>query len=260
MEVQATNNANALSGTTTVAGDPFTDLGMGEFVQLMITELQNQDPLNPMDNAQMLDQIGQIREISSNDKLSTTLEALMLGQNINMASGMLGQKVSALSDEAKRIEGVVNRVVIEGNEAKLIVAETVPEATDPEMNIIIPEHIIDHTVSVNNVSEVLIQDTDDAIDSTGSENLPAMISAARELIGQSILGTSQGGKAVTGEVQRVTIEDGVPMLVLTQHTPAEYNPIDLTETSPATTVDHKVSLADISKILPGQIDTAVVTE
>ncbi|MEA1950652.1 MAG: flagellar hook capping FlgD N-terminal domain-containing protein, partial [Planctomycetota bacterium] len=230
-----------------------------DFVQLMIAELQNQDPLNPMDNAQMLDQIGQIREIGSNDKLSSTLEALMLGQGINMASGMLGQKVSALSDEAKRIEGVVNRVMIEGNEAKLIVTETVPEATDPETNVTTPEHTVNHTVSVNNINEVLLNDTEDTLDSTETDNLPAMISAARELIGQSILGISQGGKAVTGEVKRVSMEDGAPMLILSQHIPAKYNPVDLTETSPAKNVDHKISLADISKILSEHVDTAVVS-
>ena len=41
------------------------DVDIYDFLTLMITELQNQDPLNPMDNAQMLEQIGQIRQISA---------------------------------------------------------------------------------------------------------------------------------------------------------------------------------------------------
>ena len=257
MEVQATSNVNTLNESTQPK-DAFGNLGIGDFIQLMITEMQNQDPMNPMDNAQMLDQIGQIREIASNDKLTNTLESLMLGQGISMASGMIGQKVSALSDEAKRIEGMVNRVIIDGNEAKLIVTETVPEATDPETGKTIPEHTVEHAVSVKNVSEVLNTNTEDTAEPAAPTNLPAMLSAARELIGQSILGLSQGGKAVTGDVRRVVVEDGIPMLMLEQSIPAVIDPDTLAETSPATTVDHKVSLANISTILSEHVETAVI--
>ena len=50
------------------------DLDLNEFLQLMITELQNQDPLDPMDNSEILQQITQIREISATDSLQETLE------------------------------------------------------------------------------------------------------------------------------------------------------------------------------------------
>ena len=39
------------------------DLDINQFLQLMIAELTNQDPLNPMDNTQLVQQIGAIREI-----------------------------------------------------------------------------------------------------------------------------------------------------------------------------------------------------
>ncbi len=142
MSVSATGNSSGSSNTSTTTqttSDAFSDMGMDSFIQLMITELQNQDPLNPMDNAQMLEQIGQIREIASNDKLSETLENLMLGQGITMASGLMGREVSALSDDTKRIQGIVDRVLIEDGEAKLIVIEDE----------------VEYTVSVNNVSEIL---------------------------------------------------------------------------------------------------------
>ncbi len=260
MQIQSATDPNVRIPNTQ---DAFGNLGMGDFIQLMITELQNQDPTNPMDNAQMLAQIGQIREIASNDKLTNTLEALMLGQGINMASGMLGRKVAALSDEAQRIEGIVNRVMIDGSEAKLIVTETVPEAIDPESGKTIPEHTVEHTVSVKNVSEVFNVDADDSAEPTDLADptgLPAMISAAQELIGQSILGISQRSKAVSGDVRRVVMEDGIPMLILEQSIAAVIDPDTLAETSPATTVDHKVSLADISTILSDHVETAVIAD
>ena len=253
MEIQSATDTTT---STTSTSDAFSNVDMNDFIQLMITEMQNQDPLNPMDNEQMLGQIGQIREIASNDKLSKTLDALMVSQSISMAGGMIGLKVEALSDENKRIEGVVDRVMIEDNTAKLIVTETVPETFDPLTEKMVPEHQVEHTVSVNNVGEILNKTSDEEVDPT---ELPVQLSAAQELLGKSILGLSQDNKIVTGEVKRVAIEDGVPMLILTQNIPAVYNPETLEETSAAKTVDHKVKLSDVSSVLSETVNTSVVT-
>ena len=43
------------------------DLDIDQFLKLMVTELTNQDPLNPMDNTQLVQQIGEIRQISATD-------------------------------------------------------------------------------------------------------------------------------------------------------------------------------------------------
>jgi len=46
------------------------------FLKLLVTQLQNQDPLNPMDNAAVTTQVSQISTVSGIEKLNTTLEAL----------------------------------------------------------------------------------------------------------------------------------------------------------------------------------------
>ena len=70
--------SSPVSQTNTGAAKGIQDLDLNKFIDLMIAELQNQDPLNPMDNSQMLQQITEIRQIGSSDKLSTTLELLLL--------------------------------------------------------------------------------------------------------------------------------------------------------------------------------------
>ena len=52
---------------------------MNTFLKLMITELQQQDPLNPMDNKDMLNQIAQIRAVGASDQLTKTLNSVLLG-------------------------------------------------------------------------------------------------------------------------------------------------------------------------------------
>ncbi|WP_425618305.1 flagellar hook capping FlgD N-terminal domain-containing protein [Anatilimnocola sp. NA78] len=92
------------------------DLDINEFLQVMISELTNQDPLNPMDNTQLVQQIGSIREIAATDKLTTSLETVQAGQSMSTASALIGKKINALTDEAENITGIVERVTIDVDE------------------------------------------------------------------------------------------------------------------------------------------------
>ena len=46
------------------------------FLKLLVAQMQNQDPLNPMDNAQVTTQMAQINTVSGIDKLNTTVQGL----------------------------------------------------------------------------------------------------------------------------------------------------------------------------------------
>jgi flagellar basal-body rod modification protein FlgD len=86
---------------------------MSDFIKMMTAELQNQDPTNPMSNTDMLSQIGQIRSITSNDKLSSSIEALTLGQSLSTASSLIGKKVTGLDRNNNPITGNVDKITIE---------------------------------------------------------------------------------------------------------------------------------------------------
>jgi len=92
------------------------ELDIDEFLKLMITELTNQDPLNPMDNAQLVEQIGQIRNISATTKLSDTLDSVLTGQSLTTASSLIGKRVTALNDRNENVAGVVDRISVEVDE------------------------------------------------------------------------------------------------------------------------------------------------
>ena len=61
--------AKKLDDNTTVAQQD-------RFLTLLVTQMKNQDPLNPMDNAQITSQLAQLSTVHGIDKLNTTLEAL----------------------------------------------------------------------------------------------------------------------------------------------------------------------------------------
>lgn len=115
-------------------GDAFKNLDMNAFLSMMVAELQNQDPLNPMDNAQLLQQVSQIREIESNLRLVSTLESLMKAQNVVSGAALIGKRVSGLDDNGKTVSGMVERVSIEGQRLFL--------------------HMAENRIPINNVTEV----------------------------------------------------------------------------------------------------------
>jgi flagellar basal-body rod modification protein FlgD len=89
------------------------DLDINQFLQLMITELTNQDPLNPMDNTELVQQLGSIRSIAATNQLSDTLSSLQTGQSLTTASNLLGKQVTALTDDNQNVSGTVDRVSVQ---------------------------------------------------------------------------------------------------------------------------------------------------
>lgn len=104
------------SAANSLQGDGLNDIDMSQFLKLMITELQNQDPLNPTDNAALLQQIGQLRSIGANDQLVTTLSSFANTQELTTASSLIGKKVSGLDVKGDSVNGEVSSVSIKIDE------------------------------------------------------------------------------------------------------------------------------------------------
>ncbi len=142
--VTGTNN-NSSTGSSTNAGkttgNDLRDVDLNQFLTLLVTEMQNQDPLNPMDNAQMLTQISQIREIGSTNQLTETLSAFATGQQLTMASGLIGKTITALDDNAKSVTGTVDKVTVETDDKD-------------KSKRTVKVHIGASTVDMNNIREI----------------------------------------------------------------------------------------------------------
>ena len=68
------SNINGTSSTATSATDAAGS--QDRFLKLLVTQLQNQDPLSPMDNAELTSQIAQINTVSGINTLNTTVQGL----------------------------------------------------------------------------------------------------------------------------------------------------------------------------------------
>src|SRR5699024_7773272 len=66
---------DALNGTTRAKSDTAAGL-QDHFMTLLVTQLKNQDPMNPMDNSQMTSQLAQINTVSGIHDLNKTLSSI----------------------------------------------------------------------------------------------------------------------------------------------------------------------------------------
>lgn len=69
-----------------------------DFFRIMVTELQNQDPLEPNKTSDMIGQVSQVRSIELQSKLGDTLDSLVKQQRMNDAGSMIGKFVTASID------------------------------------------------------------------------------------------------------------------------------------------------------------------
>jgi flagellar basal-body rod modification protein FlgD len=105
--------------------DRLNELTMSDFIRMMVAQLENQDPMDPMSNTEMLQQISQMRSITSNDRLTSSIESLSLGQALSTASSLIGKTVTGVNTLNQSITGKVEKVTIENGEARLYVGSSI---------------------------------------------------------------------------------------------------------------------------------------
>ena len=96
------------------------------FLKLLVTQLQNQDPLNPLDNAQITSQMAQINTVSGIERLNTTVQGLngqFMQMQVLQGTALVGRDVTlpgnklALQDGTGtagfELAGAADRVTVE---------------------------------------------------------------------------------------------------------------------------------------------------
>jgi len=144
------------SSTYATTADLAASLDSDTFLELLVTEIQNQDPMEPMSNSEICEQLGQIWELQSNmdlsdtlESLSTNLESVVLAQNLASANSMIGRLAVGETEESGEIAGYVNGVAVEDGRIKVYIAE--------------------HTCDLEDISEVLDASLLDTYTETGSK-------------------------------------------------------------------------------------------
>lgn len=98
----------------------------GRFLTLLTTQLKNQDPLNPMDNAQMTSQLAQISTVDGIERLNATLEKMLAGSatsEVMQAAALVGNQVMVAGSAMSLTEsGAVGGVELKSAADKVTVS------------------------------------------------------------------------------------------------------------------------------------------
>jgi flagellar basal-body rod modification protein FlgD len=194
----ATVPQNSINWATTTR-QPSHDLDRTAFLNLLITQLRHQDPLNPMDDRDFIAQMAQFSALEQMMNLNATFER-------TQAFGMIGKVIDAsfpcpLTGERIEIEqGLVTSVVRQGQSVFLSVPGENGRMIDVPFD------------AVREVSEAFIV-------SHQLEEIFSQIQGQRatELIGRTIQGFTMVGERlqfVEGRVDSVTMQDGITILVV----------------------------------------------
>jgi flagellar basal-body rod modification protein FlgD len=94
----------------------------------MVTELQNQDPLDPTDPNQMLTQMSEIGQLQSSTTLQTDLTGMVQQNQVSSAGSMIGKLIQGTDANAVTQTGIVSAVTVNSSGVNLTLSNgaTVP--------------------------------------------------------------------------------------------------------------------------------------
>jgi len=130
----------AIFPTATIGASQPSELTSGsdvidkdEFMQLLITQLQHQDPLNPMDNSEFTSQMAQFASLEQLQNINSNLDSLKLYQsalfNENMAS-FIGNTVKAVDNTIGLSNGVPDELKFELDNAASEIHISIYDSSD----------------------------------------------------------------------------------------------------------------------------------
>ena len=123
-----------LNKTITKSGQAMKQqLDKDDFLKLLVTELQHQDPTNPMQDREFIAQMAQFSSMEQMMNMTKSMESIVDKFNFQTTYGLLGKNVEIISQgteegaEPKTVNGVVKSVSRNGSEVSVMVnGETYP--------------------------------------------------------------------------------------------------------------------------------------
>ncbi|MEM1051663.1 MAG: flagellar hook capping FlgD N-terminal domain-containing protein [Pseudomonadota bacterium] len=106
-------------------GDATDQFGLSfeSLLQIVLTQLTYQDPLEPMDNFEFVSQLAQFSQIQLSQTTNDNLERLVAAQTTNQGSAVLGQTVDVAAGNTT-LSGIVRAVAFEDGAATITLETT----------------------------------------------------------------------------------------------------------------------------------------
>jgi flagellar basal-body rod modification protein FlgD len=108
---------------------PSQQLGKNDFLNLLMVQLRNQDPMNVQDDKEFISQMAQFSSLEQTTNLSVALENMVGFQQLTQGSALLGKQVEAIyapdGENAETVNGVVTETRMISGVAHIVVDDQV---------------------------------------------------------------------------------------------------------------------------------------
>jgi flagellar basal-body rod modification protein FlgD len=113
---------NSATSTTPVQSksSSFSQMTSTDFLKVLFTQLQNQDPTKPTDSNELLQQLSTIRNIESQVSLQSQLSSLVLQNQVSSAGNLIGKVVEGLDSQNASQTGQVTSVRVDNANNKVV--------------------------------------------------------------------------------------------------------------------------------------------
>jgi flagellar basal-body rod modification protein FlgD len=120
-----------ISGSTSsqpaqLSGGSNQQLGASQFLQLLTTELQNQDPMSPMDDTQSVAQLAQFSALQAQEQLNASFQNFQSNFSVLQSSALIGKQVtvntasssssSSSSSNSSTVTGTVSSIAVQNGQ------------------------------------------------------------------------------------------------------------------------------------------------
>lgn len=112
----ASLSSQAATSSAAAAGN---SLGENDFLKLLVAQLKNQDPLNPMKDTEFIAQLAQFSSLQQMTSLNGTLNSYVSQQNAMNAINMVGKQISTSDGKS----GIVTKVGFDNGNISIYVGD-----------------------------------------------------------------------------------------------------------------------------------------
>ena len=109
-------NSNTTGTSSTTTTNSNEELGKNDFLNLLVTQLKHQDPLNPMDSADFTAQLAQFSSLEQLENANSNLETLITAQvdmTSDQALSYIGKTVLAYGNVVNKTDGAAEEIQFE---------------------------------------------------------------------------------------------------------------------------------------------------
>lgn len=105
---------------------PSQELGKQDFLNLLMTQLRNQDPLNVQEDREFIAQLAQFSSLEQTTNMGVAMENLLGFQQLTQGAALIGKEVEAIlpgegEQEGSSLTGIVEETSLDNGEIKLVV-------------------------------------------------------------------------------------------------------------------------------------------